>query len=94
MTAKLINYVDYKKENRVKREPLYELHEIADKLKIDEKNIRAKMLANSFKDFFLPPKPAMKRTSFVGNRPNLYKLSEFKQWLKKLNEFNNEDAPL
>jgi hypothetical protein len=52
------------------------------------------MLANSFKDSFLPPKPAMKRTSFVGNRPNLYKLSEFKQWLKKLNEFDNEDAPL
>jgi hypothetical protein len=94
MTVKLINYPDYKKANHIKREPLFELREIADKLGIDEKFIRAKMVANSFSGNLLPPKPAMKRVSSVGNRPNLYKLSEFKKWIKELNKFNHEGKTL
>ena len=94
MTVKLINYADYKKVNHIKREPLLEIKEIADRLGIDEKFIRAKMVSNNFSGNLLPPKPAMKRVSSVGNRPNLYKLSEFKQWFKDLEKFNEKDLPV
>lgn len=91
---KLFNYSDYRNADRVKREPLFEIAEIADRLKIDEVDLRNKMKASHRDGYPTPPKPAIpRRVDFVGGRPQLYKLSEFKKWLKELNEFN-EDAPL
>ena len=92
---KLFNYSDYLKKPSVKREPLFEIPEIADRLKIDEEDLRNKMKGKRREGYPSPPKPAIqRRVAFVGNRPQLYKLSEFKQWLKDLEKFNGEDAPL
>jgi hypothetical protein len=90
-----INYSDYSSANRVKREPLFEISEIADRLKIDETDLRSKMKGKRREGYPPPPKPAIpRRVAHVGNRPQLYKLSEFKKWLKELNEFNEGVAPL
>jgi len=87
---KLFNYSDYSNANRVKREPLFEIPEIADRLKIDEADLRNKMKGKRRKGYPPPPKPAMRRFSFIGNRPQLYKLSEFKKWLKELNKLQGD----
>jgi len=91
---KLFNYSDYSSSNRVKREPLFEIPEIADRLKIDEMDLRNKMKGKRREGYPPPPKPAIqRRLSYVGNRPQLYKLSEFKKWLKELNELSEGVAP-
>jgi len=88
---KLFNYSDYFKKPIVKREPLFEIPEIADRLKVDEVDLRNKMKGRRPEGYPPPPKPAMERRhSNTGNRPLLYKLSEFKQWLKDLENFNKE----
>jgi hypothetical protein len=91
---KLFKYSDYKNKSHVKREPLFEITEIADKLNIDETDLRNKIKGRRREGYPSPPKPAIeRRLSYVGTRPQLYKLSEFKQWLKDLEKFNQEDAP-
>jgi hypothetical protein len=88
---KLFNYSAYFKKPIVKREPLFEIPEIADRLKIDEADLRGKMKGRRPEGYPPSPKPAMeRRKSNAGNRPQLYKLSEFKQWLKDLEKFNEE----
>ena len=90
---KLFNYSDYFKKPSVKREPLFEIPEIADRLNIDEADLRYKMKGRRREGYPPPPKPAMeRRVTNVGNRPQMYKLSEFKQWLKDLEKFNEETA--
>jgi hypothetical protein len=92
---KLFNYSDYSGSNRIKREPLFEIAEIADRLKIDETDLRNKMKGKRRDGYPTPPKPAIqRRLSFAGNRPQLYKLSEFKQWIKELNDFNERISPI
>jgi hypothetical protein len=92
---KPFKYSDYKNKSHVKREPLFEIPEIADRLNIDEADLRYKIKGRRREGYPQPPKPAIeRRLSNVGNRPQLYKLSEFKQWLKDLEKFNKEDAPL
>ena len=91
---KLFRYSDYSNKTRVPREPLFEIPEIADRLNIDETDLRNKMKGKRREGYPHPPKPAIqRRLSYVGNRPQLYKLSEFKQWLKDIEKFYDEDAP-
>ena len=83
------------KKSHVKREPLFEIPEIADRLNIDEADLRFKMKGLRREGYPPPPKPAIeRRKTNAGNRPQMYKLSEFKQWLKDLEKFNEEKAPL
>ena len=89
---KFFKYSDNKNKSHVKREPLFEIPEIADKLNIDEADLRCKMKGRLREGYPSPPKPAIaRRLSNVGTRPQLYKLSEFKQWLKDLEKFNEKD---
>ena len=92
---KFFKYSDYKNKSHVKREPLFEIPEIADRLNIDEADLRYKIKGRRREGYPPPPKPAIeRRLAHTGNRPQLYKLSEFKQWLKDLEKFNEENAPL
>jgi hypothetical protein len=91
---KFFKYSD-KNKSHVKREPLFEIPEIAYRLNIDEANLRYKMKGRFREGYPSPPKPAIeRRLSNVGTRPQLYKLSEFKQWFKDLEKFNEKDLPV
>jgi hypothetical protein len=66
------------------REPLYTLLEIADKLGMDYETL--KKLVRNKHNKVAPPKAAMRPESATRMRQNLYKLSEFKSWMKELGE--------
>ena len=73
----------YAFRNKVIREPLYTLHEIADKLEVEFKVIAGYMKGRREGK----PKPAMKPNGGTKvNRHNLYKLSEFKAWIRTFGE--------
>lgn len=74
-----------KKLGKSNFEPLYTLQEIADKLEIEYRFLK-KIICRKNENF-LPPKPAMKTQSMSTVKTNLYKLSEFKTWLKHLGEY-------
>lgn len=69
-----------KKSGKSDFEPLYTLPEIADKLGMEYKTVVA--LIRGKKEY--KPKPAMHIQSMSVVKTNLYKLSEFKTWLKNL----------
>jgi hypothetical protein len=89
---RMFRYEDYSKANRAKtkREPLYTLPEIADRLGVDYDNLKICMHTSKAEGYPSSPKPAMR----VGTRSNarmsanMYRLSEFKLWLRELQEFN------
>lgn len=66
-----------------KREPLYTLSEIADRLNMDEDKLYGMM--RSRRKAEAPPPPTAKRRagSAMRMRTKLYALSEFKVWLKQ-----------
>ena len=71
----------FRNKHKVIREPLYTLPEIADKLGMEYKTIAGYMRGMREGK----PKPAMKPTNWaIKERHNLYKLSEFKAWVKEL----------
>ena len=71
-------------KQKIIREPLYTLPEIADKLGMEFKVIAGYMKGRRENK----PKPAMKPNGGTKiNRYNLYKLSEFKAWIKTLEEY-------
>lgn len=77
------NYA-FRVKQKIIREPLYTLPEIADKLGMEFKVIAGYMRGRRENK----PKPTMKPGG--GNkasRHNLYKLSEFKAWIKTLEEY-------
>jgi hypothetical protein len=69
-----------KKSGKSNLEPLYTLTEIADKLGLEYKIVVAYMKGKRENK----PKPAMQTQSMTTSKKNLYKLSEFKTWLKHL----------
>jgi hypothetical protein len=73
-----------------KREPLYTLSEIADRLNMDEDALYALMRSRR-KAGATPPPTAKRRVgSAMQMRTKLYALSEFKVWLKqRLNHEKN-----
>jgi hypothetical protein len=90
---KLFRYEDYSKVNRAKekREPLYTLPEIADRLGVSCSSLTSCMRGKKPEGYPPPPKPAMPRLSnMLGGKPQIYKLSEFKRWMKALQEFNSK----
>ena len=73
-----------------KREPLYTLPEIADRLGVDYDNLKVCMHTSKAEGYPKSPKPVMR----VGSRSSarmsayMYSLSDFKRWMKALQEFN------
>jgi len=86
---KMFRYEDYKKP-KVKREPLYTLPEIADRLGVDYDNLRVCMHTSKAEGYPKSPKPVMRvgSRSYVRMSANMYSLSDFKRWMKALQEFN------
>jgi hypothetical protein len=77
------NYA-FRVKHKVIREPLYTLPEIADKLGMEFKVISSYMRGKRENK----PKPVMKPNSGTKvSRHNLYKLSEFKAWIKEMEEY-------
>jgi hypothetical protein len=75
---------EYAFRNKGIREPLYTLPEIADKLGMEHKTIAGHMRGKREGK----PKPAMRPTNWtIKVRHNLYKLSEFKAWIKTFGEY-------
>ena len=69
-----------------KREPLYTLSEIADRLNIDEDTLYG-MIRSKRKEGAIPPPTAKRKVgSAMRMRANLYALSEFKVWIKQRSE--------
>ena len=71
-----------KVKQKVVREPLYTLPEIADRLGMEHKTL-ANLVRNKHNKV-PPPKAEMKPVSTTRMKQNLYKLSEFKAWIKTL----------
>jgi len=71
------------------REPLYTLTEIADRLGVDYDNLKVCMHTSKAEGYPKSPKPVMR----VGSRSSarmsayMYSLSDFKRWMKALQEF-------
>ena len=79
---------DYKKylQPRPKREPLYTLEEIADKLGIEYEVLMGYVKGRRKEDCPPPPKAALvvgRGDSRVRMRTSMYKLSEYKAWVKQ-----------
>lgn len=74
-----------KKTGQGAREPLYTLPEIADKLGMDYETLK-KLMRNKHKKV-AAPKVEMKPVSAMRMKQNLYKLSEFRAWIKALEEY-------
>ena len=72
-------------KQKVVREPLYTLPEIADKLGMEYETL-AKLVRNKHNKVH-SPKAEMKPVSATRMKQNLYKLSEFKAWIKTLEEY-------
>ena len=72
------------------REPLYTLTEIADRLGVDYDSLTACMRGKKPDGYPLPPKFAMVtgNGSTMRMRMQLYKLSDFKRWMRDLQKFN------
>ena len=73
-----------KVKQKVVREPLYTLPEIADKLGMEYETLK-KLVRNKYNKV-PPPKAEMSPQSATRMKQNLYKLSEFKSWIKELRE--------
>jgi hypothetical protein len=73
-----------------RREPLYTLPEIADRLGVDYDNLKVCMHTSKAEGYPKSPKPVMRTSgsSYRRMATNYYKLSEFKRWMKALQEFN------
>lgn len=78
--------------NRPKREPLYTLPEIAERLGVSYDSLYACIVGKKPQGYPEPPKPVMLVgvNSFVRMKSGMYKLSEFKQWMRELQEFNSK----
>jgi hypothetical protein len=72
-------------KQKVVREPLYTLPEIADRLGMEHKTL-ANLVRNKHNKV-PPPKAEMKPASTTRMKQNLYKLSEFKAWIKEMEEY-------
>ena len=88
---RMFKYEDYKKQ-KVKREPLYTLTEIADRLGVRYDSLYNCMKGKRPAGYPPPPKPVMLvgKSSPMRMSAQLYKLSEFKRWLIELQEFNSK----
>ena len=75
----------FRNKHKVIREPLYALPEIADKLGMEYETLK-KLVRNRYNKV-PPPKAEMKPVSATRMRQNLYKLSEFKAWIKKMEKY-------
>ena len=82
-------YADYKNRATTPREPLYTLPEIADRLGVSYSSLMTCISGKKPEGYPPSPKPAMPRgSSMFGGKRQIYKLSEFKRWMKALQEFN------
>jgi len=73
-----------------KREPLYTLSEIADRLNMDEDALYGMMRSRRKKGATPPPTAKRKVGSAMRMRTKLYALSEFKVWIKQ--RLNHEQS--
>lgn len=95
---KLPDYAEYSRINRAKippREPLYTLPEIADRLGVDYDALRGYIRGRLKYGCPPPPAPVMQTG---GNSPRrmrtkLYKLSEYKAWVKIRLESITKEKP-
>jgi hypothetical protein len=87
-----MKFYGWGQKDRVKREPLYTLEEIADRLGVNYDNLKLCMRNKNQVGYPEPPKCAMMTggSSPVRMRTQLYKLSEFKRWMRELQEFNSK----
>ena len=89
---RMFSYKDYSKTNRAKqkREPLYTLPEIADRLGVSYDSLINCMKGKRPEGYPPSPKPVMRVGvgSPMRMSAQLYRLSEFKRWLRELQEFN------
>jgi hypothetical protein len=85
MKLETFSKVSLRSKQKIILEPLYTLPEIADKLGMQHKIIADYMRGKRDGK----PKPArVNHTSKISSRHKLYKLSEFKVWVKYLGESN------
>ena len=75
----------FRNKHKVIREPLYALPEIADKLGMEYETLK-KLVRNRYNKV-PPPKFEMSPSSSTRMKQNLYKISEFKAWIKTLEEY-------
>jgi len=75
----------FRAKHKVIREPLYALHEIADKLGMEYEAL--KKLVRNKHNKVPPPKVEMSPVSATRMKQNLYKLSEFKVWIKEMEKY-------
>ena len=68
-----------------KREPLYTLSEIADRLNLDADKLYAIMRSRRKEGAITPPTAKRRVGSAMRMRAKLYALSEFKVWIKQRN---------
>ena len=68
-----------------KREPLYTLEEIADRLGVEHKVLMSRIIASN--RVFPSPKPVLVARSGRQMAKNLYMLSEYKVWWKMRQNF-------
>ena len=81
-------YADYKNRATTPREPLYTLPEIADRLGVSYSSLMSCISGKKPEGYPPSPKPAMPRmNNMYGGKRHIYKLSEFKRWMKALQEF-------
>jgi hypothetical protein len=78
-------YADYKNRPTKPREPLYKLPEIADRLGVSYDNLVALMKMRNYGNSPQAPKPIGDVVTSTNSR--MYKLSDFKRWMRELQEF-------
>ena len=85
-----LDYLNTQSRLKVKREPLYTLEEIADRLGVNYGSLVDCMKGRRVEGYPPPPESVMLtgNGSTVRMAKKLYKLSEFKKWLRDLREFN------
>lgn len=73
-----------------RREPLYTLPEIADRPGVDYDNLKVCMRTSKAEGYPKSPQPVMRVGSRSSSRMSayMYSLSDFKRWMKALQEFN------
>jgi hypothetical protein len=83
MRLERMNHLWLRKNNKVIREPLYTLQEIADLVGM-KYDVLHGFLKGRKKG---APKPVLGPKSDLSGTKNLYKLSEFKAWIKEMEEY-------
>ena len=78
--------------NRPKREPLYTLPEIAERLGVSYDSLYACIVGKKPQGYPEPPKPVIlvAANTYIRTKSRIYKLSKSKKWMHELQKFNSK----